>query len=88
MTFYGRVRGRRTLPAGKLVELQVYTRRRWRTFAQPRANPRSGNWTYRYRFEAIRGTVSFRFRARLRAEAGFPYDLGTSRRVRVTVRGI
>jgi hypothetical protein len=88
VTFHGRVKGGPIPAGGKLVELQVYTRRRWRTFAQPRASSRTGLWAYRYRFEAIRGRVTFRFRARIRKEAGYPYELGTSRRVRVTVRGV
>jgi hypothetical protein len=87
VTFRGRVRGRPLPTGGKLVELQVFTRRRWRTFAQPRARQSDGRWTYRYRFEAITGRMTFRFRARIRKELGFPYDLGTSRPVRVTVRG-
>ena len=74
--------------AGKLVELQVFTRGQWRTFAQPRASARTGRWTYPYRFEAIRGHVRFRFRARIRKELGFPYDLGYSRQRSVTVVGL
>ena len=53
------------------------TRRRWRTFAQPRASAAPGRWNYRYRFEAVRGRERFRFRARVRKEAGYPYELGT-----------
>lgn len=88
VTFRGRLRGRPIPDGGKLVELQVYTRRRWRTFAQPRANAKSGRWRYEYRFEATRGVVTFRFRARIRHEAVYPYELGTSRRVKVRVRGL
>jgi hypothetical protein len=88
VTFRGRVRGRRFPQAGKLVELQVFNRRRWRTFAQPRANSTTGRWSYSYRFEAITGRVTFRFRARIRKETDFPFELGRSRQVRVTVRGI
>ena len=87
-TFHGRVHGRPFPAAGKLVELQVFTRRRWRTFAQPRANPQTGLWRYSYRFEAVSGRVTFRFRARIRKETDFPFELGRSRQVRVTVRGI
>ena len=36
ITFRGRLKGGYIPPGGKLVELQVFTRRRWRTFAQPR----------------------------------------------------
>jgi hypothetical protein len=88
VTFRGRLRGRPLPPGGKLVELQVYTRRRWRTFAQPRADARTGKWRYDYRFEAVRGRVTFRFRARIRREAAYPFELGTSRQVRVHVRGL
>jgi hypothetical protein len=88
VTFRGRLRGGRIPPGGKLVELQVYTRRRWRTFAQPRASAETGRWSYPYRFEAITGTATFRFRARIRREALYPYEMGTSRHVRVEVHGL
>jgi hypothetical protein len=88
VVFRGHVRGRPLPSEGKLVELQVYTRRRWRTFAQPRASAASGRWSYRYRFEAVRGRERFKFRARVRKEAGYPYELGTSRSINVLVRGI
>ena len=87
VAFHGRLKSRPIPPGGKLVELQVYTRGQWRTFAQARASATSGLWAYRYRFEAVTGRVTFRFRARIRREATYPYDLGTSRRVRVRVRG-
>ena len=87
VAFHGRLKGQPLPPGGKLVELQVFTRGQWRTFAQPRADARSGLWAYRYRFEAISGRVTFRFRARVRKEATYPYDLGVSRQVRVAVRG-
>jgi hypothetical protein len=87
-TFRGTVKGRPMPPGGKLVELQVFTRRRWRTFAQPRANPRTGRWSYQYRFESIRGRVTFRFRARVRGETGYPFHTGTSRQRRVRVHGL
>jgi hypothetical protein len=88
VTFRGRVRGRPLPAGGKLVELQVFTRRRWRTFAQPRANHRTGLWRYAYRFEAVTGRVTFRFRARIRKETDFPFELGRSRQVDVTVQGL
>jgi hypothetical protein len=46
-----------------------------------------GRWSYDYRFEATRGVVTYRFRARIRRKAAYPYELGRSRVVRVTVRG-
>jgi hypothetical protein len=88
VVFRGHVRGRPLPPEGKLVELQVFTRRRWRTFAQPRANATTGRWSFRYKFESVRGTERFRFRARVRKEAGYPYELGTSHGINVFVRGV
>jgi hypothetical protein len=71
---------------GKLIDLQAFYRGRWRTFATPRTD-RRGRWSYDYRFEATTGVVTYRFRARIRREAAYPYELGRSRVVRVTVRG-
>jgi hypothetical protein len=88
VTFRGRLRGRPLPPSGKLVELQVFTRRRWRTFALPRADASTGRWRFPYRFEAVRGRVTFRFRARVRREAGYPYARGKSHLVRVRVVGL
>jgi protocatechuate 3,4-dioxygenase beta subunit len=84
----GRVLGRPLPAVGKLVQLQAYSRGRWITFATPRANAMSGRWSYRYRFTSTRGTVRYRFRARVPREAGFPYTSGSSRRVHVIVRGL
>ena len=88
VTFRGRLKGGLIPPDGKLVELQVFTRRRWRTFAQPRADAATGRWSFQYRFEAVRGRVRFRFRARIRRETSYPFHVGTSRDVAVTVHGI
>jgi hypothetical protein len=88
VTFRGRLRGRPIPLGGKLIELQVYTRRRWRTFAQPRASATTGRWRYDYRFEAVRGAATFRFRARIRREALYPYEMGSSRQRHVQVQGL
>lgn len=88
VTFHGRVKGGYLPAGGKLVELQVFTRRRWRTFALPRADAATGRWSYQYRFETIRGVARFRFRARVQREAGYPFHTGTSRQVQVVVHGI
>jgi hypothetical protein len=87
VTFRGRLAGLPLPPGGKLVELQVYSRRQWRTFGSARADAATGLWAFPYRFEAITGRVRFQFRARIRREATYPFELGTSRRARVTVRG-
>ena len=88
VTFRGHLHPRWIPDGGTLVELQVYTRRRWRTFAQPRAAAKTGRWSYQYRFETIRGNVSFRFRARVRRQSDYPFSPGHSRTVLVRVRGL
>jgi hypothetical protein len=87
MRLRGRLRGRSIPPEGKLVELQVLIRGRWRTFATTRAS-RRGGWHYDYRFDGTRGRQTYRFRARVPREATYPYETGNSRVVRVRVRGI
>ena len=57
VTFRGRLVGRPLPDGGKLVDLQVKLRGRWRTFAAPRADA-AGRWSYVYRFEATRGLVA------------------------------
>ena len=88
IAFRGRLRGKRIPPSGKLIELQAWTRGGWRTFATTRASARSGRWSYHYRFSATRGSVRYRFRARVPKEAEFPFETGTSRTVAVQVRGL
>lgn len=70
----------------KIVELQAFYRRRWRTFAAPSTSGR-GRWKFTYRFEATSGVVTYRFRVRIRHEASYPYELGYSRAVAVRVSG-
>jgi hypothetical protein len=84
--FRGRLLGRPLPDGGKLIDLQAYYRGSWRTFATPRTDP-AGRWSFRYRFEATHGLVRYRFRARIRREAAYPYELGYSRAVKVTGRG-
>jgi hypothetical protein len=86
VTFTGALRAGPVPDGGKLIDLQAHYRGRWRTFATPRTDA-AGRWSYPYRFEATRGLVVYRFRARIRREAAYPYELGHSRVVRVTVRG-
>ena len=86
--FHGRLKGRQTGDTGKLLHLQVYTRGRWSTFATPRASRETGLWSHPYRFSATRGLVRYRFRVLIPRETTFPYETGTSRPVRVTVRGL
>ncbi len=69
----GRVRSQPIPPTGKLLQLQVYSRGNWLTFATPRADAR-GRWRHPYRFTATRGVTQYRFRVRLPRESGYPYD--------------
>ena len=73
--FRGRLLGKPIPRVGKLVDLQAYDGGRWRTFATTRTN-RKG----RYRAPTAspaRSPRTFRFRARARKEARYPYALGT-----------
>jgi hypothetical protein len=60
---------------------------RWRTFATTRA-ARNGLWRYDYRFDGTRGLQTYRFRAKVPPEAGYPFVSGRSGVVRVRVRGV
>lgn len=84
--FHGRVRTGRIPEKGKLVEMQVFVRGKWRTFVTTRAS-RRGTWQYDYRFDGTRGSQHYRFRAKLPPEAGYPFAAGLSRVVGVHVRG-
>jgi hypothetical protein len=87
VTFRGQLKGRPIPAEGALVELQVRSHGKWRTFAQPRANAK-GAWRYQYRFETVRGGARYRFRARVRRQAGYPYATGSSRQIAVRVHGL
>jgi hypothetical protein len=86
VTFTGRLAGGSVPAGGVLVELQAFDRGRWRTFGQPRAAAASGAWSYRYRFTTLRARRTFRFRARVRRQPGYPFEAGRSRELRVSVR--
>ena len=72
--------------AGKLVTLQAFYRRAWRTFAVVRADAR-GRFHQAYRFQVTVGRVAYRFRARIEREASYPYETGVTPVVTVVVRG-
>jgi hypothetical protein len=86
VTFKGKLRSQPIPAAGKVLDLQAFYRGKWRTFATPRADAK-GKWSYRYRFGATRGKVSYRFRVLIRPESAYPYDVGYSNTVNVVVRG-
>jgi hypothetical protein len=84
--FVGRLRSLPTPSAGKLVELQVVLSGDWQTFRTTYTDP-AGGWEVPYRFERTCGLTRYRFRARLPAEAGYPFETGYTRAVNVRVRG-
>jgi hypothetical protein len=81
--FQGRV-GRPLPRLGKLVEVQAHFRGRWRTISAVRTG-RDGRWAFRYVFGAAGRRATYRLRARVPVEAGYPFAAGASRAVRVTV---
>jgi hypothetical protein len=86
VTFRGKLLGLPYPARGKVLDLQAHYRGKWRTFATPRAKL-NGKWRFRYRFEATRGTVLYRFRVRIRASSDYSYERGFSRTVKVRVTG-
>jgi hypothetical protein len=84
--FSGRVASRPLPPSGKLIEMQAHFRGRWRTFSTLRSD-RAGRWRFRYRFGATLGRVTYRFRAGLPSEGGYPFISGRTRVARVLVIG-
>lgn len=86
VVFSGQVRGQPLPAAGKLVEVQVRLSKGWQTFRTLRTDA-AGQWGQRYRFQNTCGVEHFRFRARVPEEAGYPFETGASRTVKVRVRG-
>jgi hypothetical protein len=82
--FTGQVHGGFIPRHGKVVELQAFDGGAWRTFDSVRTN-RSGRYTAHYRFRRTPPGRTFRFRARVRSERGYPFLLGVSRTVRLRV---
>jgi hypothetical protein len=86
VTFGGVLQSRPIPAAGNLVELQVVLSGRWQTFQTVRSDAR-GAWRVRYRFRRSCGLARYRFRGRLPAEAGYPFEAGQTSAVAVRVRG-
>ncbi len=85
--FGGRIRGGSIPAGGKLIEIQAYFRRKWRTISTTRSD-RGGRWRFAYTFGGTTGKVVYRFRARVPAESGYPFASGASKAAKVTVRGL
>jgi hypothetical protein len=81
--FTGRLLGKPLAKRGVVVDLQVFFRKQWRTFAAPRTN-KQGVYRFKYRFMA--GAATWKFRARVRRVLEYPFELGYStKRVKVRV---
>jgi hypothetical protein len=71
--FTGRVLGKPVPKRGVVVDLQVFFRKQWRTFAAPRTN-KAGVYKFKYRFMA--GAATWKFRARVRKDGSYPFEIG------------
>jgi hypothetical protein len=81
----GRVRGQRG--RGRvLVELQAARGSRWQTFGTARTR-RGGRYRFTYRFTRTVGVQRYELRAHVPEQRANPYASGSSRPVRVKVRG-
>lgn len=68
------------------VQLEARSGRRWVLVRSHRASPR-GIWRDSYRFGSTTGTRTYRFRAVVPRQRGYPYERGASVVRRVRVRG-
>jgi hypothetical protein len=87
VVFRGRVASLPLPAAGKLVELQVrQPSGEWTTFRTLRTDTQ-GRWAMRYRFQRTECHTTYRLRARIPAEGGYPFAEGHSRIRKVRVLG-
>ena len=70
------------MPRGLVVVLQGREGGKWRTFEDARTH-KKGRWHVSYRFSGRPG--SYPIRLRIRRQAGFPFELGYSRRLTIRV---
>jgi hypothetical protein len=88
VTFRGRVRSLPLPAGGKIVELQVYQGKRegWTTFRTIRSDE-AGRWRQRYTFSHTACLDRWKIRARVPREGGYPFEDGSSRTLRIRVKG-
>jgi 5-hydroxyisourate hydrolase-like protein (transthyretin family) len=87
LLFHGRVQSVPLPAAGKLVELQVrQPTGQWTTFRTVQTDTH-GRWALRYRFRLTACNTRYLIRARIPAEAGYPFAAGHTRARAVTVLG-
>ena len=77
-----RTRGQRIPGRGLVLILQGYDNGKWRTFQDMRTNSK-GRWRVSYGFSGAPG--AYPIRVRIRKQAGFPFELGYSRRLTIRV---
>ena len=83
--FSGRMKsfGQRIPDKGLVIVLQGRDNGRWMTFADTRTN-RKGHWKASYFFRGNPGR--YPVRVKVRRQAGYPFELGYSKRVTIRVR--
>jgi hypothetical protein len=86
VTFRGRIRGG-PIPKGKPIELQKWTGR-WEPFRVVHTMDSRGRWMRTEPVLSVRGLVTFKLRARITSEAGFPYAQGFTPVRALRVRGL
>ncbi len=86
VTFRGRIRGG-PIPKGKAIELQKWTGR-WEPFRVVHTMDSQGRWTRTEPVLSVRGLVTFKLRARITPDAGFPYAQGFTAVRKLRVRGL
>lgn len=86
VVFSGRVRSLPLPASGKLIQVEVLLSGGWQTFRTTRTDG-NGRWRMAYRFDRTVGVQWYRFRVELPREAGYPFETGASRSIRVRVRG-
>lgn len=82
--FFGEIPGPNQDSRG--VSLQAKAGKKWRTFKQIKTNS-EGKFRGRYKFNHTRGRVTYKFRARVKRQGGYPYSPGSSAKRKVRVRG-
>jgi hypothetical protein len=80
--FRGQLLGKPVPPGGVLVDLQVLLRKKWRTFATPRTR---ANGAYRYKYRFTQGPARWVFRARIRKDSLYAYEMSCSKKVATRV---
>jgi len=82
--FKGRIPGPHQ--ADRAVTLQARAGKKWRTFKQVRTDEK-GKFKAKYPFRHTRGKVTYRFRALVKKQGGYPYAAGASKKRKVKVIG-